>query len=89
MLTGQGPVVVYSIVYIVSGIPWVIVPVNASIIAKSPATGNGLKLKTPPVSPVIVAVAPSHVAVKVKLASSKAKTVTPIFVFDGQGPEIA
>ena len=38
---------------IISGLPFVIVPVAASIIAPSP--GNGLNANVPPVVPVIVA----------------------------------
>ena len=69
-------------------VPLVIVPVTGSITAKSPTAGNGSKLKTPPVSPVIVAVAPSHVAVKVNAVSLSSKTVTVSVVVLGQTPNV-
>ena len=61
-------------------VPLVIVPVTGSITAKSPTAGNGSKLKTPPVSPVIVAVAPSHVGVKLKVALKVSNVVNVIGV---------
>ena len=49
-------------------VPFVIVPLEASIIAAS--AGGEVKLKVPPVFPVMLAVPPSHVGVKEKAASS-------------------
>jgi hypothetical protein len=64
----------------------VIVPVAASTIAPSP--GSGLNENTPPVSPEIVAVAPSHVAVKTNDGSSKSKTVKVSILEDGHAPVV-
>ena len=66
--------IVYSIVYIVPGTPLVTVPVVASIVA--PSVGTGLKANVPPDVPVIEAVAPSQVGVKVKEALPELLTVT-------------
>ena len=54
--------------YVVPEVPPVTSPVVVSNTA--PSVGTGLKAKVPPVSPVMIAVPPSQVGVKVKLAST-------------------
>ena len=74
LVAGQEPVVVYSTVYVAPVTPLVISPVVASIMA--PSVGTGLNTNVPPVSPVIIAVAPVQFAVSVNDASSASSMVT-------------
>ena len=62
--------------------PPVIIPVSGSITA--PSVGASAKAKVPPWTPVILAVAPSHVAVNSKEESSSTKVVTSNVDVDGQ-----
>ena len=62
------------------------VPVAPSITAVS--VGIGLKVNTPPVSPVIVAVPPSQVADMVNVESSNGNTVTFCVEVSGQAPAV-
>jgi hypothetical protein len=72
-------------VYSVPDIPLETSPVIPSITA--PSVGTGLKANTPPVSPVIVATAPSHVGVIIKDASSPGNNVA-LIILDAQPPAI-
>ena len=71
---GQISFVVYSILYVVEEEPPVIVPVAESITA--PSTGASANANEPPWTPVILAVAPSHVAVNSNDELSGSRVVT-------------
>ena len=73
-LEGHVPDVVYKISYVFPEVPLVIKPVDGSMTAASP--GAVLKLKVPPVVPVITATPPSQEGVIENEASSSVKTVT-------------
>ena len=62
------------------------VPVAPSITAVS--VGIGLKVNTPPVSPVIVAVPPSHEADMVNVESVAKPIDTENWLVEGQVPEV-
>ena len=63
-----------------------IVPVAESIVA--PSAGAVLKVKVPPVSPIIVAVAPSQVPVTVNEGSSAASTFKASVLVSGHAPVV-
>ena len=80
----QGPLVVYSIVYVAPAVPIVISPVIGSITAPSP--GGGLKEKVPPGVATETIVAPTQEGVILKLGSSVSVAVTDCVEEAGQGP---
>src|SRR5690606_34273935 len=90
LLTGQGPDVVYSIVYVVPEVTFVTSPVTTSMVA--PSVGIGFNAKVPSASPytseTIFIVAPSQVDVAVKVASSSSGTVTVCASVIGQIPAV-
>ena len=55
---------------------------------KAPSVGTGLNAKTPPISPVIIAVAPVQLGVYVNEASSEEKTVMVSLVVSRHGPTV-
>ena len=61
--------------------PPVIIPVSGSITA--PSVGASAKANEPPWTPVILAVAPSQVAVNSKEESSPSNEIMEIVVVDG------
>ena len=85
--SGQAPPVVYITLYDVPKRPPVISPELWSITAPSPGSPP-TKLKVPPESPSMLAVAPSQVAVNSNKGLSLAKVVTGNSVTDGHAPPV-
>src|SRR5690606_1435163 len=86
VVVGQAPVVVYSTVYVAPVGPFVISHVLGLITA--PSVGIGLKTYVPPVSTVIIAVAPVQLGIKVKDVSSSPVIVSVWAIDVPQIPEV-
>ena len=65
-------------------VPPEIVPVSGSITA--PSVGDSAKLNVPPSTPIILAIAPSQVAVNSNEESSPSRGVILLIVVDGHSP---